>query len=107
MSNLVDTWTAELAKLRDKGRAALSGSSTPRAEAEAERASEPDGRPLSQAIRTKPRSVRLPCTEVAVAMLVDCSRTKKISPWNNTDVENVRGRRLIGKKGPSKPSIPS
>lgn len=74
MSNLVDTWTAELAKLRDKGRAALSGSSTPRAEAEAEaeRASEPDGRPLSQAIRTKPRSVRLPCTEVAVAMLVDC-----------------------------------
>ncbi|CAL9072836.1 unnamed protein product [Musa hybrid cultivar] len=102
MSNLVDTWTAELAKLRDKGRAALSGSSTPRAEAE--RASEPDGRPLSQAIRAKPRSVRLPCTEVALSMLVDCM----ISLRNNTDVENVRlGRRLIGKKGPSKPSIPS
>ncbi|CAL9151990.1 unnamed protein product [Musa hybrid cultivar] len=105
MSNLVDTWTAELAKLRDKGRAALSGSSTPRAEAE--RASEPDGRPLSQAIPAKPRSVRLPCTEVALSMLVDCM----ISLRNNTDVENVRVRsfilRLIGKKGPSKPSIPS
>ncbi|URD94503.1 hypothetical protein MUK42_31934 [Musa troglodytarum] len=70
MSNQVDTWTAELAKLRDKGRAAFSGSSTPRAEAE--RASEPDGRPLSQAIRTKPRSVRLPCTEAALSMVVDC-----------------------------------
>ncbi|RWW54849.1 hypothetical protein BHE74_00038549 [Ensete ventricosum] len=70
MSNLVDTWTAELAKLRDKGRAAFSGSSTPRAEVE--RAIEPDGRPPGQAVRTKPRSLHLPCTEAALSMLVDC-----------------------------------
>ncbi|RWV79144.1 hypothetical protein GW17_00059775 [Ensete ventricosum] len=63
-------WTAELAKLREKGRAAFSGSSRPKA-AEMEGGSEP---PLSQAIRIKHRpSLPLPpCTEAAVSMLVDC-----------------------------------
>ncbi|URD97190.1 hypothetical protein MUK42_33929 [Musa troglodytarum] len=35
MSNLVDMWTVELAKLREKGRAVFSGSSRPKAEMEA------------------------------------------------------------------------
>lgn len=71
MSNLVNTWTAELAKLREKGRAAFSGSSRPKAEMEG--GGEPQELPLSQAIRIKPRPwLSLPCTEAAVSMLVDC-----------------------------------
>ncbi|WOL20677.1 hypothetical protein Cni_G29482 [Canna indica] len=80
MSNLVDMWTAEMAKLREKSRAALASPRSTEMERARElnefsMASEPEelslGYPaLSQAIRMKPPSLRM--TDAAVSLLVDC-----------------------------------
>ncbi|OAY25461.1 hypothetical protein MANES_17G096800v8 [Manihot esculenta] len=77
MSGLVDIWTAELAKLREKGQTLWSGNSSPTATSESSKLARSEGATLAESLATFVRGMRvkspgLPYSEAALSMLVDC-----------------------------------
>ncbi|KAK1269133.1 hypothetical protein QJS04_geneDACA006570 [Acorus gramineus] len=75
MSSLVDMWTSQVAKLREKGRTMLSGGSgsggsDPGSEPGTPREAPLGMAGLNQAMRAEPKAP--PYSETAVSMLVEC-----------------------------------
>ncbi|KAK1315886.1 hypothetical protein QJS10_CPA05g01552 [Acorus calamus] len=72
MSSLVDMWTSQVAKLREKGRTMLSGGggTEPGSEPGTPREAPLGMAELNQAMRAEPKAP--PYSETAVSMLVEC-----------------------------------
>ncbi|KAK1275660.1 Serine/threonine-protein kinase TOR [Acorus gramineus] len=72
MSSLVDLWTREFARLREKARTALGGGEPSGSESQPPKAPPLGIAGLNQAMRAKPKSSSVPYSETVVSLLVEC-----------------------------------